>query len=95
MDILGLSNPKTSHVSESSLYLPSTLTPRILDYTLHPSSVGQFFMDYYHSVASHGVQFTKCDNMASLDNLKSAHEIELTFDGDASWKETIGKSDLS
>jgi hypothetical protein len=92
--ILALSNPKTSPVS----YIVSKLQRASLtvsqDYTLHPSSVGQFFMDYYHSVASHGIEFTKCDNMATLDNLKSAHEVEIMFGEEGSWKETIGADNI-
>jgi len=59
-------------------------------YILHPSSVAQFFMDYYRSVASHGIEFTKCDNLASLDNLQTANEVEFTFNENGSWTETIG-----
>ncbi|KAG8894403.1 hypothetical protein FRB99_001288 [Tulasnella sp. 403] len=44
-------------------------------YLPHLSSVAQFFDDYYATLANHGITFSKCDNMASLDNLKDAREL--------------------
>ena len=63
-----------------------------LDYLPHPSSVGQFFNDYYATLAENGIEFTKCDNMASLDNLQAAQEIEFSFNEDGTWSETLGES---
>jgi hypothetical protein len=50
--------------------------------------VGQFFDDYYSAIAAAGITFTKCDNMAALDNLASAFLV--TFSGPGS-DETIGE----
>ncbi|KAG8890025.1 hypothetical protein FRB98_001460 [Tulasnella sp. 332] len=55
---------------------PGPFEPEGFSYYIpHPSDVGRFFDDYYGELASHGITFTKCDNMASLDNLVSAYEV--------------------
>lgn len=68
-------NLKASHVRGHEVIPRARLTLRVLDYIPHPSDVGKFFDDYYRELASHGIRFTKCDNMASLDNLVSAYEV--------------------
>jgi hypothetical protein len=53
-----------------------------LDYIPHPNSVQSFFSDYYASLRSAGITFTKCDNMASIDHITSAVEVCFTQSGD-------------
>ena len=53
--------------------------------------MGRFFENYYATLASNGIEFTKCDNMASLDNLQVAQEVEFAFNEDGTWSETIGE----
>ncbi|KAG9003354.1 hypothetical protein FRB94_003177 [Tulasnella sp. JGI-2019a] len=56
---------------------PGPFEPEGFSYFVpHPSDVGRFFDDYYRELASSGITFTKCDNMASLDNLVSAFEVK-------------------
>ncbi|CAE6462848.1 unnamed protein product [Rhizoctonia solani] len=51
-------------------------------YIPHPDSVQSFFNDYYATLRTAGIEFTKCDNMASIDHITSAVEITFTKSGE-------------
>ncbi|CAE6360545.1 unnamed protein product [Rhizoctonia solani] len=48
----------------------------------HPDSVQSFFNDYYATLRTAGVTFTKCDNMASIDHIISAVEVTYSKSGE-------------
>ncbi|KAG8732600.1 hypothetical protein FRC11_012419, partial [Ceratobasidium sp. 423] len=57
-------------------------------YIPHPDSVQRFFNDYYATLHTAGITFTKCDNMASIDHIISAVEVTFTKSGE----EVLGNS---
>jgi hypothetical protein len=65
-----------------------------VDYIPHPDSVQSFFSDYYASLRTAGVTFTKCDNMASIDHISSATEVSFTQSGDEITGEPVEVPDL-
>ncbi|ELU42183.1 raffinose synthase or seed inhibition domain-containing protein [Rhizoctonia solani AG-1 IA] len=52
------------------------------DYIPHPDSVQNFFNDYYATLRTAGITFTKCDNMASMDHIVSAIEVTYSKSGE-------------
>ncbi|GAB1523389.1 hypothetical protein RhiTH_006534 [Rhizoctonia solani] len=51
-------------------------------YIPHPDSVQNFFNDYYATLRTAGITFTKCDNMASMDHIVSAIEVTYSKSGE-------------
>ncbi|KZT33043.1 hypothetical protein SISSUDRAFT_445849 [Sistotremastrum suecicum HHB10207 ss-3] len=73
---------------------PGPAEPEGFSYYLpHPSDVGRFFSDYYARLAAHGITFTKCDNVASFDSLRTAHTVSFSSSPSSSSNlvETLGE----
>ncbi|KAF8599912.1 hypothetical protein BDV93DRAFT_525756 [Ceratobasidium sp. AG-I] len=61
---------------------PGPAEPEGFEYHIpHPDSILPFFKDYYSTLREAGVTFTKCDNMASIDQIASAVEVSFTDSG--------------